>query len=109
MIGERTETTLVGPIRKLGGKVRVVELAEAPALAQARCAWAALSKTTVTGIPMGTVTADGLGKERHAFDMRVWLDPINAGWMTLAIAYGPQGPESDPANAAEVRRQRVMR
>ncbi len=96
MIGELTETTLAGPIRKLGRKVRVVELAEAPLLVR-------------RPLREGGAFDDGDDDHGHghghghghddAFDMHVWLDPVNAGWMTLAIARTLS--ETDPANAAK--------
>ncbi len=94
MIGELTETTLVGPIRKLGRKVRVVELAEAPALVRRPL-------RTGGGFEDGDDGhAHGHGHGEHdEFDMHVWLDPVNAGWMTLAIARALS--ETDPANAAK--------
>ncbi|MDE0343500.1 MAG: zinc ABC transporter substrate-binding protein [Deltaproteobacteria bacterium] len=102
MIGERTETTLVGPIRKLGRKVRVVELAEAPALVRrpprTGGAFEDDGHGHSHGHGHGHGRSRGLGKD-DAFDMHVWLDPINAGWMTLAIARALS--ETDPANAAK--------
>ena len=98
MIGERTETTLVGPIRKLGGKVRVVELAKAPALVRRPLRMGGAFEDDGHGHSHGHSHGRGLGKD-DAFDMHVWLDPINAGWMTLAIARALS--ETDPANAAK--------
>ncbi|MCY4487329.1 MAG: zinc ABC transporter substrate-binding protein [Deltaproteobacteria bacterium] len=91
MIGELTETTLAGPIRKLGRKVRVVELAEAPALVRRPLRTGGAFEDDDHG------PAHGHGHDDE-FDMHVWLDPVNAGWMTLAIARALS--ETDPANAA---------
>ncbi len=93
LIGESVESTLAGPIRKLGGKARVVELREVPGLVR---------------MPLrkgGAFVGDdhdhshGHGHEGEAFDMHVWLDPVNAGLMALVIAR--ELSEADPANAAK--------
>ena len=93
MIGESVEKTLAGPIRKLRGKTRVVELREVPGLVR---------------MPLrkggGFEEEDhdhghGHGHEAEAFDMHVWLDPVNAGLMALVIARTLS--EVDPANAAK--------
>ena len=93
MIGEGVENTLAGPIRKLRGKTRVVELREVPGLVR---------------MPLrkggGFEEEDhdhghGHGHEGEAFDMHVWLDPVNAGLMALVIARTLS--EVDPANAAK--------
>ena len=94
MIGELTETALVGPIRKLGRKVRVVELAEAPALVRRPPRTGGAFEDDEHGHDHGR----GHGHD-DAFDMHVWLDPVNAGWMTLAIVRALS--ETDPANAAK--------
>lgn len=94
MIGELTETTLVGPIRRLGRKVRVVELAEAPALVRRP----RRTGGAFDGDDHGHARGHGHGHD-DAFDMHVWLDPVNAGWMTLAISRALA--ETDPANAAQ--------
>ena len=91
MIGEGVENTLAGPIRKLRGKTRVVELREVPGL-----------------VRMPLRKGGGFEEEAHdhghghggeAFDMHVWLDPVNAGLMALVIARTLS--EVDPANAAK--------
>ena len=92
MIGELTETTLIGPIRKLGRKVRVVELAKAPALVRRPPRAGGAFEDGDHG------HAHGHGHD-DAFDMHVWLDPVNAGWMALAIARALS--ETDPPNAAK--------
>ena len=93
MIGEGVENTLAGPIRRLRGKTRVVELREVPGLVR---------------MPLrkggGFEEEDhdhghGHGHEAEAFDVHVWLDPVNAGLMALVIARHLS--EVDPANAAK--------
>ena len=93
MIGEGVENTLADPIRKLRGKTRVVELREVPGLVR---------------MPLrkggGFEQEDhdhghGHGHEDEAFDMHVWLDPVNAGLMALVIARTLS--EVDPANVAK--------
>ena len=95
MIGDLVESTLAGPIRKLGGKARVVELVQVPGLVR-------------QPLRKGGAFEDdghdhGHGKDRghadEAFDMHVWLDPVNAGLMALVIARHLS--EVDPANAAK--------
>ena len=93
MVGDLVESSLAGAIHKLGGKARVVELAEVPGLVRQP-----LRKG-------GAFEDDGHdhghshGHDDQAFDMHVWLDPVNAGLMALAIARTLS--EIDPANAAK--------
>ena len=95
MVGDLVESSLAGAIHKLGGKARVVELAEVPGLVRQP-----LRKG-------GAFEDDGHdhghghshGHDDEAFDMHVWLDPVNAGLMALAIARTLS--EIDPANAAK--------
>jgi len=93
MIGEGVENTLAGPIRKLRGKARVVELREVPGLVR---------KPLRKGGGFeeeGHDHGHGHGHQDEAFDMHVWLDPVNAGLMALVIARNLS--EVDPANAAK--------
>ena len=93
MIGGSVENTLAGPIRKLGGKARVVALAKVPGLVR---------RPLRKG---GAFEGDhddhshGHGHEDEAFDRHVWLDPVNAGLMALVIAR--ELSEVDRANAAK--------
>ena len=93
MIGESVENTLAGPIRKLAGKARVVELAEVPGLVR---------------MPLRKGGAfegdhhDHSHNHEHgeeSFDRHVWLDPVNAGLMALVIAR--ELSEVDRANATK--------
>ena len=93
MIGEGVENALAGPIRKLRGKTRVVELREVPGLVR---------MPLRTGGGFEEEDHDhghGHGHEGEAFDVHVWLDPVNAGLMALVIARTLS--EVDPANAAK--------
>ena len=98
-IGEGLETSLAGPVRTLAGNARVITLSEAQGLVR---------RSLRKG---GTFEAhnhddDGHGHEdelhdddghHDAFDMHIWLDPVNAGVMARVIA-GVLS-EIDPDNA----------
>ncbi len=92
MVGDLVESSLAGAIYKLGGKARVVELAEVPGLVR-------------QPLRKGGAFEDDGHDHGHshghdeAFDMHVWLDPVNAGLMALAIARTLS--EIDPANATK--------
>ncbi len=93
MIGEAVENTLAGPIRKLGGKARVVELGKVPGLVRMPLRKGGGFEDEDHG------HGHDHGHEDDAFDMHVWLDPVNAGLMALVIARNLG--EVDPANAAK--------
>ena len=95
MIGESVENTLAGPIRKLRGKARVVELGEVPGLVRMPLRAGGGFEDDDHGHGHG----HGHGQEDKAFDMHVWLDPVNAGLMALVIARTLS--EVDPVNAAK--------
>ena len=101
MIGDLVESTLAGPIRKLGGKARVVELVQVPGLVRQPLRKGGAFEDD--GHDHGHGHGHGHGKDRghadEAFDMHVWLDPVNAGLMALVIARHLS--EIDPANAAK--------
>ena len=109
MIGDLVETSLAGPIHKLGGKARVVELAEVPGLVRKplRMGGAFEDDGHDHGHGHGHSHSHGHshgqgkghGHDDEAFDMHVWLDPVNAGLMAVAIARTLS--EVDPANAAK--------
>ena len=98
-IGEGLETSLAGPIRTLAGNARVITLSEAQGLVR---------RSLRKG---GTFEAHNHGDDGHghedelhdddghhnAFDMHIWLDPVNAGVMVRVIA-GVLS-EIDPDNA----------
>ena len=102
-VGEGLETSLAGPVRTLAGNARVITLSEAQGLVR---------RSLREG---GTFEAhnhddDGHGHghghedELHdddghhdAFDMHIWLDPVNSGVMARVIA-GVLS-EIDPDNA----------
>ncbi len=94
MIGDLVESSLAGPIHKLGGKARVVKLAEVPGLVRQPLRKGGAFEDE--GHDHGPGHAHG--HEDEAFDLHVWLDPVNAGLMALAIA-GTLS-EIDSANAA---------
>ena len=96
MIGESVENTLAGPIRKLRGKARVVELGEVPGLVRMPLRKGGGFEDDDHGHGHGH--GHDHGQEDKAFDMHVWLDPVNAGLMALVIARHLS--EVDPANAA---------
>ena len=97
MIGEAVENTLAGPIRKLGGKARVVELGKVPGLVRMPLRKGGGFEDEDHGHGHGH--GHDHGHEDKAFDMHVWLDPVNAGLMALVIARSLS--EVDPANAAK--------
>lgn len=97
MIGESVENTLAGPIRKLRGKARVVELGEVPGLVRMPLRKGGGFEDDDHGHGHGH--GHDHGQEDKAFDMHVWLDPVNAGLMALVIARNLA--EVDPANAAK--------
>lgn len=105
MIGEAIETTLAGPIRKLAGKARVVELGEVPGLVRQplRAGGGFEGDDHDQGHSHGAGRDDSHGHSHddEAFDMHVWLDPVNAGLMALVIARTLS--EVDPANAAKYK------
>ena len=92
LIGESLETSLARPIDTLAGNARVIALSEAQGLVR---------RPLREG---GAFEAHGHGTDddhdahrRGAFDMHIWLDPVNAGVMARTIA-GVLS-EADPANA----------
>ena len=107
MIGDLVETSLAGAIHKLGGKAPVVELADVPGLVRKPLrkggAFEDDEHDHGHGHGHGHSHGHGHGKDQghhdEAFDMHVWLDPVNAGLMALAIARTLS--EADPANAAK--------
>ena len=105
MIGDLVETSLAGAIHKLGGKARVVELAEVPGLVRKPLRMGGAFEDDGHDHGHGHGHSHGHGKghghdhDHEAFDMHVWLDPVNAGLMAVAIARTLS--EVDPANAAK--------
>ena len=103
MIGDLVETSLAGPIHKLGGKARVVELAEVPGLVRKPLRMGGAFEDDGHDHGHGHGHSHGHGKghghDDEAFDMHVWLDPVNAGLMAVTIARTLS--EADPANAAK--------
>ena len=92
LIGESLETSLARPIDTLAGNARVIALSEAQGLVR---------RPLREG---GTFEAHGHGTDddhdlhrRGAFDMHIWLDPVNAGAMARAIAGALS--KADPTNA----------
>ena len=97
MVGDLVESSLAGAIHKLGGKARVVELAEVPGLVRQPLRKGGAFEDD--GHDHGHGHGHSHGHDDEAFDMHVWLDPVNAGLMALAIARTLS--EIDPANAAK--------
>ena len=91
-VGESLETSLAGPIRTLARNAHVITLSETQGLVR---------RPLREG---GAFKAHNHEDERHeddehhdAFDMHIWLDPVNAGVMARLIA-GTLS-EIDPDNA----------
>ena len=99
MIGDLVESTLAGPIRKLGGKARVVELVQVPGLVRQPLRKGGAFEDDGHDHGHGHGHGKDRGHADEAFDMHVWLDPVNAGLMALVIARHLS--EIDPANAAK--------
>lgn len=97
MIGETVESTLAGPVQKLAGKTRVVELVEVPGLVRLPLREGGGFEAGDQGHGHG----HGHAHEGAAFDRRVWLDPVNAGLMALVIAR--ELSDVDPGNAARYK------
>ena len=121
MIGDTMETALAGPVDALAGNARVVKLVDTPGLVLRTMREGGAfedhdhSSHGHGGMDDHDDHADrddhghGHGHDDHddhaddmddhgAFDLHVWLDPIN-GW-TLARAIGGALSDVDPANAA---------
>ena len=99
MVGESIETSLAGPIQKLGRKARVVELAEVPGLVRKPLREGGAFEGDEHDHGHDHKHGHGHSHDDDPFDMHVWLDPVNAGLMGLAIARALS--EADPANAAK--------
>ena len=118
MVGDTMETALAGPVEALAGHARVVKLVDTPGLVlRTMREGGAFEDHDHSSHGRGGMDdhADhddhghGHGHDDHddhaddmddhgAFDLHVWLDPIN-GW-TLARAIGGALSDVDPANAA---------
>ncbi len=109
LIGESLETSLVGPIDVLADDARVIALSEAKGLVHKPLREGGTFEAYDHEIDdsherheseehAGEDT-DTHGHDEHgAFDMHLWLDPVNAGAMVRMIADALS--EADPANAA---------
>ena len=117
LIGESLETSLVRPIDTLAGNARVIALSEVPGLVRRPLREGGTFEAHGHGIDAGhgrhedeehegeerakeKVAAHGDDHDAHrrsAFDMHIWLDPVNAGVMARAIAGALS--EADPTNA----------
>lgn len=126
LIGEAMETSIAGPIASLAADARVVELSQIPGLVRRPLrvggnfeddhehAHGAGSENDDGGDEghrddgadedrggheeQGDHEGDAVHDEHGAFDLHVWLDPVNAQAMVRAIA--KTLAEVDPANAA---------
>ncbi len=114
MVGDTMETALAGPVEALAGHARVVKLVDTPGLVlRTMREGGAFEDHDHSSDGHGGMD-DHAGRDDHghgdhddhaddmddhgAFDLHVWLDPIN-GW-TLARAIGGALADVDPANAA---------
>ncbi|MDE0693149.1 MAG: zinc ABC transporter substrate-binding protein [Gammaproteobacteria bacterium] len=96
LVGEAVETSVMQSIVTLAPDARVVELAAAEGMVLRRLREGGnFERNSHTQRHAGAV--DG-GQGGTAFDMHVWLDPVNAGVMVRAIA--EVLGEADPGNAA---------
>ena len=110
MVGDTMETALAGPVDALAGHARVVKLVDTPGLVlRTMREGGAFEDHDHSSHGHGGMDDHGHGHDDHddhaddmddhgAFDLHVWLDPIN-GW-TLARAIGGALADVDPANAA---------
>jgi zinc transport system substrate-binding protein len=90
-VGEELETFLTRPLKALGGKAKIVALAEAKGVT--------LLKLREGGV-WEPHAHEEHGHEEHghaAYNPHIWLDPVNAKAMVDAIAAALS--EADPANA----------
>ena len=105
LIGEAMETSIAGPIDTLADDARVVELSEADGLVRRPLREGGDFEEEVEHDHH--VDPD---HEHEAFDMHVWLDPLNAQAMVRAIAdtlseVHPAGAETYTANAASLQQR----
>ena len=112
MVGDTMETALAGPVDALAGHARVVKLVDTPGLVlRTMREGGAFEDHDHSSHGRGGMDDHGHGHghddhddhaddmdDHDAFDLHVWLDPIN-GW-TLARAIGGALADVDPANAA---------
>lgn len=119
LIGEDMETSLAGPIESLAARARVVELAELDDLVRRPLRTGGNFEEDHEHAHVGGHGDDDHDDEEHAdhdedeehgdsdaghgdageaFDLHIWLDPVNAQAMVRAIA--ETLAEVDPANAA---------
>ena len=118
LIGESLETSLARPIDTLAGNARVIALSEAQGLVRRPLRGGGTFEAHGHGTDddygrredeehegvehaKGNGAADGDddhdAHRRGAFDMHIWLDPVNAGAMARAIAGALS--KADPTNA----------
>ena len=118
LIGESLETSLARPIDTLAGNARVIALSEAQGLIRRPLRGGGTFEAHGHGTDddhgrredeehegvehaKGNGAADGDddhdAHRRGAFDMHIWLDPVNAGAMARAIAGALS--KADPTNA----------
>ena len=114
LIDESIETSLAGPIDTLAGSARVITLSEAKGLVRRPLREGGTFEAHGHGNdddhgrhegeehagegPAAHGDDDRDADEHAAFNMHIWLDPVNAGAMARMIA-GTLS-EADPANAA---------
>lgn len=97
LVGEAVETSVMQSIVTLAPDARVVELAAADGMVLRRQRDGGnFERGHTHAQPQAGPVGDG--EDRTAFDMHVWLDPVNAGVMVRAIA--EVLGEADPDNAA---------
>ena len=110
MVGDTMETALAGPVDALAGHAQVVKLVDTPGLVlRTMREGGAFEEHDHSSHGGHDDHGHGHGDDDHddhpddmddhgAFDLHVWLDPIN-GW-TLARAIAGALADVDPANAA---------
>ena len=108
LIDEAMETALAGAIESLGGKARVIALADAEGLVRKPLREGGAfeadphhdhDREHAKKEAGGHRDHEDHDREHGAFDMHVWLDPVNAWTMARAIAHTLSA--ADPANAAK--------
>ena len=109
LIGETMETSLARAVETIAGKARVVALADSEGLVRRPLrAGGAFEPIPPRERDEDRAKGDSRGRPDHdrgrpgrgqgAFDMHIWLDPVNGGTMARAIARALSA--TDPANAA---------
>ncbi len=97
LVGEAVETSVMQSIVTIAPDARVVELAAVEGMVMRRLREGGNFERDRSHAQRHAGAVDS-GQDGTAFDMHVWLDPVNAGVMVRAIA--EVLGEADPGNAA---------